>query len=195
MEFRCAGRCDGRRRRFGADVVARRGIGAGQDLHHEDIAADVERPELFLRQELRGGAGEGFRRPHQARNLSGEPARRDPAADRGHAIRRHPMRDHSARILRRRRRALRADGGAGPGRFHGSRPAPRRRPGGEEADVRPRRRQGAAWRRDVHERAVLGDRKKRRSVTSPTSRARRYACSPRNFRWCRSSGSARRRWR
>ena len=30
---------------------------------------------------------------------------------------------------------------------------------------------------------------------SPTSRARRSACSPRSFRWCRSSGSARRRWR
>ena len=86
---------------------------------------------------------------------------------------------------------------AAPGlvRFHGSRPAPRGRPGGEEADVRPRRRQGAAWRRDVHERAVLGDRKNADPSSSPTSRARRYACSPRSFRWCRSSGSARRRWR
>ena len=56
-------------------------------------------------------------------DFSGEPIGLDPAADRRHPIRRHPMRAHSAGILCRRRRTLRGDGGARPGRFHGSRPA------------------------------------------------------------------------
>ena len=44
------------------------------------------------RQEFRRGGGEGFRRPHQGRGLSEQPTRFDFAANRRHAVRRHPGR-------------------------------------------------------------------------------------------------------
>ncbi len=44
-----------------------------------------------------------FRRPHQGRNLSREPARLHSAPDRGHPVRRDPMLDRPAGIPGRRR--------------------------------------------------------------------------------------------
>ena len=61
--------------------------------------------------------------------------------------------------------------------------------------LRPRRRQGAARRRAVHERAVVGDRKD----ADPPPRRLQGQEDPRSRLAvpdaCRSSGSARRRWR
>ena len=142
---------------LGGDAVADRGFGTGQDLHDEDQPADAQRSEPRLRQELCGGAGEGFRRPHQAADFSAQSAGLHSAADRRHAIRLDPMRDPAAGILRRRRQSLRSDGGAGSGRFACARPARRRRSGGPEADAQSWRQQGPARRRHVHECAVLGD--------------------------------------
>src|ERR1700719_4404077 len=89
----------------------------------KDFAALVEK-------DFRGGAP---RRAHQGRGLSGEPARLDPAADRRHAIRRHPGRDRTTGILRRRRRALRGHGDAGARRIDRAWPAHRRRSAGAQA--------------------------------------------------------------
>ena len=148
-----------------------------------------------VRQRFCRAGREGFRRAHQGRGLSGEPIGLDPAADRRHAVRRHPGRGRSAGIFRRRRRALRSDGDAGPGRFHRAWPARRRRSGGAQADVRARRAKGAARRRTVHRAAVL------RHLENPDPASRRLqGQEDPNLRvavpdrW-RSIGSAQRRWR
>ena len=136
---------------------------------------------------------QGFRRPHQDRNLSGEPARLDPAPDRRHAIRRHPMRGHAAGILFRHRRALRGDGRARACRLARARAAARRRSGSAEADARAWRRQGLARRRPVHLAAVIHHRQERGAPSRRPARARSFGSSPRSSRARRSGGSARRR--
>ena len=93
--------------------VMKLGVATINDTQHEWLQA------------VRGGGREGFRRPHQGRNLSGEPARPDPAADRRRAVRLDPGLDGPAGIPGRRRRALRG--------AERARPDERLRPDGEGA--------------------------------------------------------------
>ena len=69
-------------------------------------------------QAVRGGGREGFGRPHQGRDLSGQPARPDSAPDRRRAVRLDPGLDRPAGIPGRRRRALRGAERAGPVHQH-----------------------------------------------------------------------------
>ena len=118
-------------------------------------------------------------RPHQDRDLSGEPIGLHSSADRRHAIRRDSVCGHSARILCWRGRTFRGDGGARPRQFHGARATARRRSGSLEADARAGRSEGSPWRRAVHERALIFDRK---GADSPPGRpqGKKFASSHRN---------------
>src|SRR6185295_10208327 len=99
--------CDGLGARHAA-CSADDSLRAGrQDLRDEAVDRDHQRHPARMVQALRRAGGEGFRRPHQGRDLSGEPARLDPAPDRRRAVRLDPGLDGPARISDRRRRALR----------------------------------------------------------------------------------------
>ena len=147
-----------RRHRRCVELVARRARRRRQAHRDEDRAGDARRRSASIRQELRRRGREGFRRPHQGRNLSGEPVGLDPAPGRRRAVRRHPMPNRRTGVFGRHRRAFRGAGGARPGDLDGAGPAPRRGSGGAPADAWARRRQRAAWRGAVDVDAVLGHR-------------------------------------
>ena len=85
-----------------------------QDLVMKLRRATHQRHAARVAEALRRGGREGFRRPHQGRDLSRKPARPDPAADRRRAVRLDPGLDGAAGIPGRRRRSLRGAERAGP---------------------------------------------------------------------------------
>ena len=101
-------------RHRGAAVVVIAGVasllGAGiarrrtryRSHHHEAQHRHDQRHPARVAQALCRRGGKGFRRPHQSRDLSGEPARRHSAADRGRAVRLDPGLVRTARISGRR---------------------------------------------------------------------------------------------
>ncbi len=119
------GRADGARR--------------GPSPHHEDQPRHDQRLAARMVQGVRRRGREGFRRPHQERDLSGEPARRHSAAGRRRAVRLDPGLCRPARVHDRCRRPLRDHVGARPCQRHRARRPHRGESVRAAHDVEPRR--------------------------------------------------------
>ncbi len=147
------------RRAGGGDARAGGGCGRRRPaLRDEDESGHDQRLPTRMVQAVRRRGREGFRRPHQGRDLSGEPARLHPASGRGRAVRRDSGLCRAARV-HMGGVDERFEGGVGAGSHQGhpARRASVPRPRRAKDDARPRRRQGSSQRRFFHRPAVLGD--------------------------------------
>ena len=130
-----------------------------------------QRHPARMAQALRGAGRKELRRPHQGRDLSGEPARLDPAPDRRRAVRLDPGLDGPAGVPGRRRRAVRGAERARPVLQRRSGHEGDAGPAGPKDDLRLRRGRRAwsasALRRSGRRRSCP----RSRSPSSPTSRA------------------------